>query len=108
MESPLQKLALDYWYQVLMAICAAVFLLAGAGLLKEFPTAATAAISAGGFFIGMGEWINHPRQTVYIEPSILRPGLVGTGHPRRACALGIAFDIAGLALAGFGIYLLVR
>ena len=39
MENPLSKLALDYWYQVLMVVCVLVFLLTGAGILKEVPVA---------------------------------------------------------------------
>ena len=63
MDNPISKLALEHWYQVLMAAGLFLFLLSGAGLLKEFPTLPTAAIAIGVFFFGMGEWINHPLQT---------------------------------------------
>lgn len=104
MENPLSKLALDYWYQVLMVVCIVVFLLAGSGVLKAFPVAPTAAISIGGFFTGLGEWINHPLQTGFLPPSIYNPGGIVTSHPRNNSPLGVAFDALGIAIICVGIY----
>lgn len=104
MENPLSKLSLDYWYQVLMVVCVIVFLLSGAGMLKAFPVAPTAAISAGGFFIGLGEWINHPLQTTIASATAYLPGGVFTGHPRRNGPLGLLFVVLGLVLVGYGLY----
>jgi hypothetical protein len=104
MENPLSKMALDYWYQVLMAVCVVVFLLCGAGVLKAFPVIPTAAISAGGLFIGLGEWINHPLQTAVVGATAYLPGGVITGHPRKNSPIGVLFVIAGLSLVGFGVY----
>jgi len=104
MDNPLSKLALDYWYQVLMVVSIAVFLLTGAGLLHAFPTVPTAIISLGGFFVGLGEWINHPLQTALTPPSAYYPQGVLTGHPRNSSLLGIAFVVLGLVLVGVGIY----
>jgi len=109
MESPnpLSRLTLDYWYQVLMVVCVLVFLLGGAGILKEFPVAPTAAISAGGFFVGLGEWINHPLQTTIRHKTIYQPGCVITGHPRNNKITGVAFAALGVALVAYGVYLIV-
>jgi len=109
MESPnpLSKLALDYWYQVLMVVCVVIFLLAGAGILKAFPVPPTAAISAGGFFIGLGEWINHPLQTAIMRATAYQPGGVITGHPRSNKFIGVAFVALGVALVAWGGYLIV-
>ena len=104
MENPLSKLALDYWYQVLMVVGIVVFLLAGAGLLKAFPTIPTALISFGAFWLGLGEWINHPLQTALRAPSIYFPGGIITGHSRNGRLLGYFFDILGLGLISFGAY----
>jgi hypothetical protein len=104
MDNPLSKLALDYWYQVMMVVCVVVFLLCGAGILKAFPTVPTAAISAGGFFVGLGEWINHPLQTAIMRQTAYQPGGVIKGHPRNNKPLGILFVVLGLALVVFGIY----
>ena len=102
MDNPLSKLELDYWYQVLMVVCVVVFLLAGAGILKLFPFAPTAAISAGGFFIGLGEWINHPLQSVIVPSGVL------SGHPRKNSVIGLLFLFFGIGLIGFGLYRMVR
>jgi hypothetical protein len=108
MDNPLSKLALDYWYQVLMVVSVAVFLLTGAGVLKAFPTAATALISLGGFWIGLGEWINHPLQTSFLSPNVYRPSGVLTSHPRQSKPIGIIFLLLGLILVAFGLFRLFR
>jgi hypothetical protein len=102
MENPLSKLDLDDWYQVLMVVCVIVFLLAGAGILKAFPVAPTAAVSAGGFFVGLGEWINHPLQVAMSAVGVAH------GHPRKNSPVGILFLVLGIGLIGFGIYRIVR
>jgi len=107
-DNPLSKLALDHWYKVLIAVSAAVFLLTGTGVLKAFPTAATALISLGTFFIGLGEWINHPLQTGFLPPNVYHPGGVLTGHPRRTSLIGNLFLLLGAILIGFGLFKLFR
>ena len=104
MENPLSKLSLDYWYQVLMVVCALVFLLAGAGLLPAYPVRPTAPMSAGGSFIGLGEWINHPLQVRLMHQTVLFPAGVVKGHPRSNNALGVLFVLGGVVLVGFGAY----
>lgn len=103
MESPnpLSKLALEYWYQVIMVVSVAVFLLNGTGLLKQYPSTPTALISLGSFFIGLGEWVNHPLQTTLAHGGII------TGHPRSMSSLGVLFLITGLCLVTYGIYRLL-
>jgi hypothetical protein len=107
MDNPLSKLALDYWYQVLMAVGIAVFLAAGAGLLSVFPTVPSAVISLGCFFVGLGEWINHPLQTALMRASAYHPGAVITGHPRNPKFAGVAFDVLGAVLICIGLYKLL-
>jgi len=107
-QNPLSNLALDYWYQVLMVVCVVVFLLAGAGTLKAFPIPPTTAISAGGFFIGLGEWINHPLQTAIMRATAYQPGGVLTSHPRNNNIIGVAFVSLGIALVTWGAYLIVE
>jgi len=103
MENPLSKLALDYWYKVVMVVSIFVFLLTGAGLLPEFPTAPTSLISIGGFFVGIGEWINHPFQTIVIQRDVFTRGVL-EGHLRRNSQLGICLDVFGVLLILAGIY----
>lgn len=104
MENPLSKLALDYWYQVLMVVGIIVFLLAGTGLLKAFPVIPVTAVSLGTFFFGMGEWINHPLQSKLLRATMFQPGGVITGHPRNATIAGYFFDLLGIFLIGLGCY----
>jgi hypothetical protein len=107
-ENPLSKLALDYWYKVVMVASLVIFLLCGAGLLKSFPIVPTAVISLGSFFIGLGEWINHPLQTSLLAASAYHPAGVLTGHPRSNKPIGVLFIVLGLAGVGFGAYKLFQ
>lgn len=104
MDNPLSKLALDYWYQVLMVVGIVIFLLTGAGLLKAFPTMPTALVALGTFWLGIGEWINHPLQTILKAADASFPGGVLTGHPRNPKPLGLVFDLLGIVLIIFGGY----
>jgi hypothetical protein len=107
-ENPLSKLALDYWYQVLMVVSIVVFLLSAAGVLKALPPLPTLLISLGGFWLGLGEWVNHPLQTRFYPQNVCHPDMFSEGHPRHSALLGVAFDLLGFALLGFGIYKLLR
>lgn len=102
--NPLSKLALDYWYQVLMLVCFTIFVLTGTGMLNAYPTLPLAVISAGGFFIGLGEWINHPLQTTIIHSTPYRDGGIITGHPRSNSIVGLIFLVIGAALVIYGGY----
>jgi len=102
MDNPLSKLALDYWYHVLMVTCFFVFLLSAAGVLKLLPVAPMIAISAGGFFVGLGEWINHPLQSAIIPLGVIQ------GHPRKSSVLGVLFVVCGIGFIAFGVYRFVR
>lgn len=106
MDNPLSKLAIDYWYQAVIVVSAVIFILCGMGSLNAFPVAPTASISAGGFFIGLGEWVNHPLQTTIIQPGINTLGGVISGHPRNNKPIGVFFVIIGFLLVGYGIYAL--
>ncbi|AKH39169.1 hypothetical protein BCL69_11332 [Nitrosomonas communis] len=107
MENPLSKLALDYLYQVLMVVCFFVFLFTGSGFLSEFPTVPTALMSIGGFFVGLGELINHPLQTRLLPTTANTLGATAKGYPRNNKPTGIVFVLSGLSIAGVGIYKLL-
>ena len=104
MENPLAKLALDHWYQALMVVGFVTFTAAGAGLLKEFPAVPTAVIALGVFFIGLGEWTNHPLQTRVMYDVADRPSGLITGHPRNVRPVGVVFDVLGCGLVVLGAY----
>lgn len=84
-----------------MVVGVVVFLAAGTGLLKVFPAGPTALVSLGTFWVGLGEWVNHPLQTRLV------PGYKITGYPRNASLLGVFFDLLGLVLIAVGLYKLI-
>lgn len=102
MQAPLNQLSLDHWYKVLVAACFVTFLLAGAGVLKLLPAIPTLLISLGGFWVGLGEWINHPKDTILVS------GGVAEGFPRSPGRLGNAFNALGGALVVAGLVVLAR
>ncbi|EBF7359405.1 hypothetical protein OFY73_004650 [Salmonella enterica] len=103
MENPIAKLALNYWYKVLIAGGFFVFLVNGTGLLSAYPTAATGFISLGCALWGIGEWINHPYKEILIPGVFGRPSGKISGYPRSASPAGVAFDIVGAVLITLGI-----
>jgi len=102
--NPLSNLALDYWYQVLMVVGLVVFLLSGSGVLSAYPVAPTVSISSGLFFLGLGEWVNHPLQVKFVSANAYHPAGKITGYPRNNSGHGILFVILGSALIAYGLY----
>src|SRR5690242_3541004 len=101
MNNPLTRLYLDNWCQVVMIVSTIVILLSAAGLLNQFPVDATACISLGSFFVGLGEWSNHPLQT-----KIITAGGIFKGYPRKNNTFGLFFVFLGFFLIAFGLYTL--
>lgn len=96
---------IEYWYHVFIIIGAAGVL---ASLVFDFKGVANKdalLMFLGMFFVGIGEWINHPLQTQIIRPNAYTPGGgIITGHPRKNVALGTLCDILGSVLFLAGIY----
>lgn len=104
MAEPHAVFKIEHWYHALAALGAAGVISA---LAFEFPGVANAhvlLVSLGGFFVGLGEWINHPLQTAILPRSAYHSGGIITGHPRNARALGNLFDVFGFVLVAFGAY----
>lgn len=103
MQAPLNQLSLDRWYKVLVAACFVTFLLAGAGVLQLLPAIPTLLISLGGFWVGLGEWVNHSTITEFFPESFYRPAGRVVRTVRKPRGLGVAFDALGAALAAGGV-----
>ncbi len=100
----LKNLSLEYWYKMLILACFGLFVLSITVPLQGIPNTALALISMGGFFIGMGEWINHP----YQERVDLYRGLKISGHPRRPRFSGNSLDVVGAIAVVWGAWKLIR
>lgn len=96
----------DRWYRMFVYVGIVLFTAIGAGLLPILGAYTGAAIvaSMGMFWIGMGEWINHPPQW--------ESGRVGFFSPRygnrKPCAWGWALNALGGSLVAYGAYLAIR
>ncbi len=100
----LKNLSLEYWYKMLILACFGLFVLSITVPLQGIPNAALALISMGGFFIGMGEWINHPyRERIHLERNIKI-----FGHPRSPKFGGLALDVVGAIAVIWGAWKLIR
>ncbi len=101
-------LQVKHWYQALMAVGAAGAAGALAFELKGVANAHVLLLSLGMFFMGLGEWINHPLQTAIIPPNAyLGGGGVVSGHPRSANLTGTLFDLLGFVLGAIGLYKII-
>ncbi|PSY67335.1 hypothetical protein C7B16_04320 [Escherichia sp. 20412-1] len=96
--NPLENMIVDYWYKALTVVGAMIFVINGTSLFDRYPVVPLAFLSSGIFFIGLGEWINHP-----LRVRFLGPGIFARGHNRSSCALGIIFDILGGCLIVTGV-----
>lgn len=96
--NPLQNLKIKFWYQVIMVSGITVFIINGLGLFTVYPPDIVAFISLAFFFLGLGEWINHPLQQ-RIMPSDFFGYIVKTsGYPRRSTFIGVVFDVISVIL----------
>ena len=98
-EKALGWLKVEYWYHVFIVLGVAGIIASVTLDLKGISNSHALLLSFGAFFVGMGEWINHPLRT-----RILPLNAIAKGHPRNNSMLGVAFDIFGLTLVGIALY----
>ncbi|ABA60034.1 hypothetical protein C6Q28_10660 [Burkholderia multivorans] len=100
----LKNLTLDYWYKMLIPLALGLFVLAITVDLRVISNGSLVLLAIGLFMIGLGEWINHPRQ----EAINLHLNMKITLHRWKPKAWGIALDLAGAVLGGIGFFGIVR
>jgi hypothetical protein len=104
----LSGLKVEQWYHVFVILGGAGVVAAMTVDLKGIDNPHALLIAMGFFFVGVGEWINHPLQTKLVPPNIyMRGGGKITGHPRNASLLGSLFDVLGFVLLCAGIYKII-
>lgn len=79
--NPLKNMKIDYWYKALTVVGAALFVFNGTSFFDRYPVVPLGFLSSGIFFIGLGEWINHPLKVRFIGP-----GVWTRGYNRSSCA----------------------
>lgn len=99
-----KNLTLDHWYKVLIPLSLVLFVLSITVDLLVISNASLILLSLGLFLVGIGEWINHPRQ----EAINLHFNMKITLHRWKPKAWGIALDLAGATLGGMGLFGIVR
>lgn len=96
---------IEYWYHVFIVIGAVGAI---ASLVFDFKGVANKdafILFLGMFFVGIGEWINHPLETRIVGPYVYSAGGgIVTGNPRKNVTLGTLCDILGAVLIGVGVY----
>lgn len=108
MDKAYAWLKVEHWYHVFVLLGAAGALAALTVEIKGVANAHALLIALGMFFIGIGDWINHPLQTQLVPPNVYMPGGGKiTGHPRNANAGGVLFDVLGGVLLAAGIYKII-
>lgn len=105
MDNPLSNVKIQYWYHAIMVISGFLLLYSLTVPLVGIDNSTVQKLSLGAFFVGLGEWINHPLQTKIYPPSYHMPtGGVVTGYPRNNSFMGILFDILGICLVIWGCF----
>lgn len=92
MENPLKNLIIDYWYKAILVVGATLLIVAFTFELQA-DNKDVQMLGFGLIMVGVGEWINHPLQTVVLPPSVSMPAGIAKGHPWRAKPTGIILDI---------------
>lgn len=102
-------LKVEHWYHVFVVLGAGGTVAALSVDLKGVENAHALLLSLGGFFVGIGEWINHPLQSrIYPANAYTGGPFIASGHPRNPKALGMLFDLLGFALLAIGLYKIVQ
>jgi len=102
--NPLEKLVIDYWYKAIAVAGFSVLMLSLTVDLVGISNNVVQLISLGAFFVGLGEWVNHPLQTTLLHATAYHPGGMLTEHPRKFSFAGIILDFIGCLLVAVGIY----
>lgn len=105
-EAFLTNFSTNRWYRMFVYLGAFWFTVVGAGLLPGLGAYTGAAIvaSMGMFWIGMGEWINHPPQWEKARAGFFTPKY---GN-RKPCAWGWALNVLGGLLVAYAAYLAIQ
>jgi len=103
MDNPLKNFLIDKWYKAILVIGAVIF---GVSLTMELQAdnKQIQVLGIGLILVGLGEWINHPRQTRITPPNAYLPQGIVTGHPWRPKFLGVVLDLLGIAAVGYSLY----
>jgi hypothetical protein len=108
MTTLLGGLKIDYWYKAILVAGVGFLVLSLTVKFQGIENSHVAVLSLGASLIGLGEWVNHPFQTIIVSPSEGYPGWGKlSGHPRKNTLLGNTFLLIGLVILGVGIYRLV-
>jgi hypothetical protein len=97
----LKNLSLNAWYKVVMAF-GAVCVFAALTIDLQLPNGPVALVALGAFFVGLGEWRNHPLQVRVVTGADGGTYKI-SGYPRNAHLTGVAFDILGGVLIVCGL-----
>jgi hypothetical protein len=92
----------DKWYKVMIGVGGAFFAYSITVKFIGIENKPIQQISAAMFFIGLGEWINHPLRCKIVPATFVSPGYTTSGHHRSPSLIGRLFDILGgiLLIAG--------
>ena len=96
MSNPLNGIDFDRWYVVVIVISLVVLL---ACVVARQPT--YSLIAVGVLLFGIGELIQHPMRQALIPRGII------TNRTRQWSVFGTLWNIAGIAAAARGVYLLL-
>ncbi len=98
-----QNLKIDTWYKVFVYLGGVVLVISLFVEVKGITNTQLQLLSAGCFFIGIGEWKNHKVEVWTKPPNVYTgPAALIQVPIRKADMIGIILDVVGLVLIIFG------
>jgi len=103
------NLKLDTWYKVFVYLGGLVLIISLFVEVKGIANTQLQLLSAGFFFIGIGEWKNYKVQSWIKPPNVYTgPTAFIQGSIRKPDLVGIILDITGLVLIVLGVYSIIK
>ncbi len=105
----LKNLVLDTLYKALVYVGGLILVLSLFIEVKGITNQQLQLLSTGVFFFGLGEWKNHKKESFMKPPNAYTgPAALISYTVWKPDLLGILFDIIGLTLIGFGIWIIAK
>ncbi len=101
----LKNLSLDKWYKVVIYLGVILLIISLVVEIKVINNKQLLFLSLGFLFGGVGEWINHRKDTVIKPPNAYTgPTMLIEFEVWKPKLIGVIFDIIGIGLLAFSLY----
>lgn len=97
-DTPDMKLDIDQWWKALVIMGGVTAVIGLTGHATAFPDRPVTVLGAGLFFVGLGEWISHPKRAATVPATASVGAHVVTGNPWEWSFQGVVSELLGIIL----------